>query len=90
MEYGIVENMMAMSLNKELNSSYKPKFLHLVHGKRQLNPIQSSDLIFPQYILAPFATKVVENHHLFSLRLFASLHLFACEDSYLSTSLPPR
>ena len=48
MEYDLVENMMVMRLNKEFYS-----ILHLVHGKGQLNPIQSSDLISSQYILAP-------------------------------------
>ena len=46
------------------------------------------DLIFTQYFLASFATKVAERHHLFSFRLFASFHLFACKDSNLSTRLP--
>jgi hypothetical protein len=90
MEYVLVENLMAVPLNKEFNSSFNPKFLHPVYGKGPLNPIQSSDLIFPQYILAPFEPKFAESHHLFPLHLFASFHLFACKDSNLSRRLPSR
>ena len=68
----------------------RTQFLHLLYGKDQRNPMQSSDLITSQYILAPFATKLVERHHLFSVRLFAFFHLLACKNSNLSTRLPSR